>query len=104
MPVSYSFGHENKGIFDKLYETYGDGCVSYAWVGKWAKAFREGRTSLADDSRSERPPIPDRVERIHAKVECEPYQSDSAMARDLGLSKTYVLEVLEKVLKMKKYS
>jgi hypothetical protein len=26
------------------------------------------------------------------------------MARDLGLSKTYVLEVLKKVLKLKKYS
>jgi transposase len=50
---------KNKDIFDKLQDVYAKGCVSYAWVGKWAKAFREGLTSLADDPRSRRPPIPD---------------------------------------------
>jgi hypothetical protein len=66
---------KNKDIFDKLQEAYEDGCVSSAWVSKWAKSFREGRTSLADDPRSERSPILDGVERIRAKVECEPYES-----------------------------
>jgi hypothetical protein len=71
---------------------------------KWAKAFREGRTSLADDSRSGRPPIPDGVEGIHAKAEGQPYQSGSAMARHRSVSKTYVLEILKTVLRLKKYS
>jgi hypothetical protein len=88
----------NKDIFDKLQEAYGEGCVSYAWVGKWAKAFREGRTLLADDLRSGGPPIPDGIERIRANIESESYQSGSAMARDLSLSKTYALEVLKKSL------
>jgi hypothetical protein len=92
---------KNKDIFDKLQETYAEGCVSYTWVGKWAKAFREGLASLADDPRSGRPPIPDGVGRIRAKVESEPYQSDSVMGRDPSLSKTFVLEVLKKVLKPK---
>jgi hypothetical protein len=70
----------NKDIFDKLQEKYGEGCVSYAWVGKWAKAFRESWTSLADDLRSGRLPIPDGVERIRAKIDYDPYQSGSAMA------------------------
>jgi hypothetical protein len=62
MPVSCLFGQENKDIFDKLQVAYGEGCVSYAWVSKWAKAFREGRTSFADDLRSVRASIPDGVE------------------------------------------
>jgi hypothetical protein len=63
----------NKDIFDTLQEVYGEECVSYVWVAKWTKAFREGRASLADDIRSGRLPIPDGVECIHAKGECEPY-------------------------------
>jgi hypothetical protein len=94
---------KNKDIFDKLQEPYGEGCLSYVWACKWAKAFREGRTSLANNARSGRPPIPDGVEHIRAKVECESYQSGSAMAQDIGLSKTHVLEVLKKVLKLRKY-
>jgi transposase len=66
-------GMRNKDVFDKLQDAYGEVCVSYAWVGKWAKGFREGGTSLADDARSRRPLIPDEVERIRANVECEPY-------------------------------
>jgi transposase len=94
----------NKDIFDKLQDAYGEGCVSYTWVSKWAKAFREGRISFADDFRSGRPPILNGVERICAKIKCWPYQSGSAIARNLGLSKIYVLEVLKKVLQMKKHS
>jgi hypothetical protein len=41
---------------------------------------------------------------MRAKVECEPYQSGSAMARDIRLPKTYVLVVPKKVLKLNKYS
>jgi hypothetical protein len=40
---------KNRDIFDKLQEAYGEGCVSYAWAGKWVKTCREGRTSLAHD-------------------------------------------------------
>jgi hypothetical protein len=94
---------KNKDIFDKPQNGYEKGCVSCTWGGKWAKPFRESRRSLADDRRSGRPPIPDRVERIRANVEYEPYQPSPAMARDLGLSKTYVLEVHQKVLQLKKY-
>jgi hypothetical protein len=93
---------KNKDIFDKLQEAYGEGCVSSAWLCKWAKAFRDSRASLADDARSGRPSIPDGVERIHAKVECGPYQSGLPMARDLCLSKIYVSEVLTKVVTLKK--
>jgi hypothetical protein len=70
----------NKGIFDRVQQSYGKGCAFCAWVGKWAKAFREGRTSLADNPRPGRCLIPDGAERIRAKVECEPYQSDTVMA------------------------
>jgi hypothetical protein len=89
---------KNKNIFSKLQTVYGDGCVSYAWGEKWAEAFREGRTSLVDDSQSGRSLIPNAIERVLAKAECEPCQSGSAMARDLGLSKSYALEVLKKIL------
>jgi hypothetical protein len=84
---------KNKDIFDKLQEAYSEGCVSYAWVCKWAKAFRDSRTSFADHFRSARSPIPDGVER-------EPYQSDLAKARDI-VYLNLVLEVLRKVLKEK---
>jgi hypothetical protein len=102
MPVCVRLDMKNKDIFDKPQETSKERYVSYAWIGKCAKVFREGRTSLANDSRSRRLPIPDAVERIRANVECEPYQSGSAMARDLDLSKTYILEVLKTVRTLKK--
>jgi hypothetical protein len=41
---------KSKDIFHKLHEADGEECVSYAWIGKWTKAFNEGRASLADDS------------------------------------------------------
>jgi hypothetical protein len=59
---------ENKDIFDKRQEAYGEGCVSYAWLEKLAKAFREVHQTLADDFRSRKPPISNRVEHIHAKA------------------------------------
>jgi hypothetical protein len=59
---------KNKIIFDRPQEMDREGCVSYPCEGKWAKAFREGRTSLADDPRSGRRPIPDGFERICANV------------------------------------
>jgi hypothetical protein len=55
-------------------------CFSYSWLGEFATAFRDGRISLADDFRFGRPLIPDGVERIHAKVEGESYQSGLVMA------------------------
>jgi hypothetical protein len=87
---------KNKDVSHKLQDPYGEGCVSYAWVRKWAKAFREGRTSLADDPRSERSLISDEIESIRAKVEGKPNQSGPDTARDLGPSKFYVLEVFKK--------
>jgi hypothetical protein len=44
---------KNKDLLDKLQAAYGQECVSYTWVRKWAKAFRERRTSLADDTDQE---------------------------------------------------
>jgi hypothetical protein len=73
-------GMKNRDIFGRLQEAYGEGCISCGWVATWVKAFREGHTSLLDDTGSGRPPIPDETERIRAKFECEPYQSGSAMA------------------------
>jgi hypothetical protein len=95
---------KNKDDFDKQQEMYGKGCLSYSCVGKWTKTFREGCTSLADDLRSRKLPVPDGVESICANIECEPYQSDSTMARELGLSKTCALEVCKKVFKLQKCS
>jgi hypothetical protein len=92
----------NKNIFDRLQEAYGEKCVSCVWVGKRTKTFREGHPSLADDLRSGRHPISDGVERIPAKIECEPYQYDLVTAQDPGLFNTYILEILRKVLKLKK--
>jgi hypothetical protein len=93
---------KNKDVFDKLQDSYGQGCVSYVWVGKWTKAFREDQISLPDDRRSERSAIPDGVECIRAKIACKPYQSGPDTARDLGLPKIYILEVLNKVLRLKR--
>jgi hypothetical protein len=61
MPVLYPFGHEKQGQFRQATRDVWEGCISYAWVGKWAKAFREGQALLADDPSSGRPPIPDGV-------------------------------------------
>jgi hypothetical protein len=92
----FSLDMKNKDIFDKLQEAYGEVCASYACVSKRAKVVRDGRTSVADGPRSRRLPIPDEVERIRAKVEYRPYQSDSTIARDRGPSKTYLFEVLKR--------
>jgi hypothetical protein len=48
MPVVCSFGYENKDIFRKLRKAYGKGCASHVSVGKWAKAFRDGRPELSE--------------------------------------------------------
>jgi hypothetical protein len=104
MPVFCSVGHEKQGRFRQATRDVWEECVSYAWVGKWAKAFREGQALLADDPPIRKTSNSRWSRRIHIKFECEPYQSGLAMARDLGLSKTYVLEVLKNIFKLKEYS
>jgi hypothetical protein len=104
MPVCVLSDMKNKDIFDTPQEVYVNGCLSCAWLGNWTKAFRESRTAHADDPRSGRLSILDRVQHIHAKVEYALYQSGSVMARDRDLSKIYVLEVRKKVFKLRKYS
>jgi hypothetical protein len=71
---------KNKDLFDKVQDAYGDGCVSYVSVRKWAKTYRESRSSLVNDPRSGRLQIPHGIERILAMVESGSYQSGSAIA------------------------
>jgi transposase len=49
-------GLKNKEITHEINSVYGLDTVAHPTVKKWAKRFREGRTSIEDDERSGRPP------------------------------------------------
>ncbi|GFX29465.1 HTH_48 domain-containing protein [Trichonephila clavipes] len=53
----FRFGHNATEIFSKLQQAYGYSVLSRAQVFRWFKSFSEGKESIEDEPRRERPSV-----------------------------------------------
>ncbi|PNF21867.1 hypothetical protein B7P43_G05278 [Cryptotermes secundus] len=85
-------------IHQRLQRAYGSVCMGASSVRKWVKHFKDGNTSIEDESRSGRPQTAS-VERNKERVD-EIIQDDRRMtvdtvARKLGIGHSVVQEMIE---------
>lgn len=88
-----------------MVETLNDDAPSFTTVHKWAKEFRQGRTSLEDDPRSGRPKsssTPEIVQKIHEAVLQDRRLKVSDIANRMDISTERVHFILRNELDMKK--
>ena len=68
---------------------------------KWYRRFKNGRTSVDSDLRSGRPSLtttPETIERVRLAIEGDRRLTVLELENDLGIPKTTVWEILNKIL------
>lgn len=101
----FELGLNAREIHRELCDAWGDDCVSYATVAEWTRRFREGRTSLEDDSRIGRPvtaATDGNIDLIRLLVEENPHISIRYIAFDTGMSYGTISRIIHDELKLKK--
>ena len=86
-------------------DAWGDDDVSYPTVAEWTCRFREGRTSLEDDSRIGRPVTSltdENIDLIRTLIEENPHVSIRYLAVDTGMSYGTISSIIHDELKLKK--
>jgi histone-lysine N-methyltransferase SETMAR len=97
-------GLTNNNITLEIHAVYGEDAVAHPTVKKWAKRFREGRTSLEDDPREGRPLKSDLVEPIENMLAEHPFISCKKICAKLSISKGTCLRILREELGLKKFN
>jgi len=89
-------GLTNRAIYEEVNAVYGQGeqVVALSSVKYWTKAFKEGRTRMADESRPGRPRIPGLGERVKELLAEEQFLSQKKLAKALGVHQTTMHRVL----------
>lgn len=101
----FKLGLTAKQIHEELCGAWGDGYVSYSTVAEWVHRFREGRTSLEDDSRIGRPVTGvtgANTEAVRMLIEENPHISIRYIAFELGVSYGTISSIIHDELKLKK--
>ena len=77
--------------------------MSKTRIKEWYNRFKGGRTSVDSDSRSRRPSTTktlDNIERVRLAIEGDRRLTARELENDLGIPKTTVWEILNKILGM----
>ena len=86
-----------------MQKAFGNECMSKTQIKEWYNRFKGGRTSVDSDSRSGRPSTTktlDNIERVRLAIEGDHRLTVRELENDLGLPKTTVWEILNKILGM----
>ena len=84
-------------------KAFGNECMSRTRIKEWYNRFKGGRTSVDSDSRSGRPWTTitfDNIERVRLVIEGDLRLTVRELENDLGIPKTTVWEILNKILGM----
>ncbi|GFX18950.1 protein GVQW3 [Trichonephila clavipes] len=103
----FRLGHNATETFAKLQQAYGDSVLSRAQAVWWFKAFSEGRESIEDEPRSERPSVSETAEnvvRLRDLVRSDRRLTVRMIGEELNLNHTTVHQILTNELKMRKIS
>jgi len=98
-------GKSGNEIREMLVQVYGDNAMKKTAVYKWVKCFCEGRESVTDEERSERPAT-SRTEENIAKLRqivCENHQlTVKSIAEQVNINRETVRKILTEDLDMRK--
>ena len=86
-----------------MQKTFGKDCMSKIRIKEWHNRLKGGRTSVDSDSRSGRPSTTkrlDNIERVRLAIESDRRLTVRELENDLGIPKTTVREILNKILGM----
>lgn len=88
-----------------IQKAYGKDALSKSQVGRWHKAFREGREDIEDEQRTGRPSTShslDNVAKVKAVLDSDRRLSVRLIADKVGLPKSIVHEIVTTELQMRK--
>ena len=86
-----------------MQKALGNECINKTRIKEWYNRFKGGRTSVDSDSRSGRPSTKKKlnnIERVRLAIEGDRRLTIRELENDLGIPKTTVWEILNKILEM----
>ena len=84
-----------------IQKAFVDESMGIAQIKEWQRRFKNGRTSVDSDPRSGRPSLtttPENIERVRLAIEGDRRLTVRELENDLGIPKTTVWEILNKIL------
>ena len=103
----FSKGTKPSEIHKQIAETYGEGAMSRSRVYQWCTWFGEGRTSLDDEPKSDRPKtstIEKNTTRVDELIKCDRRMKIREIALKLEIPKSTVHEIVHDTLGYRKVS
>lgn len=100
-------GNTPTQIYARMSKVFGDSCPSEFIIKFWSKQFKHDRESLEDDPRSGRPisaVTADNIEKVKELILADRRIKQWEIARDVGISKERVHEIIHVHLEMSKVS
>ena len=86
-----------------IHKAFVDESMGITQIKKWYRRFENGRKSVDSDPRSGRPSLtktPENIERVRLAIGVDRRLTVRELENDLGIPKTTVLEILNKILGM----
>ena len=99
----FQLGKTSLEIIQMMQKAFGNECMSKTRIKEWYNRFKGSRTSVDSDSRSGRPSTIktlDNIERVRLAIEGDRRLTVRALETDLGIPKTTVWEISNKILGM----
>ena len=84
-----------------IQKAFVDEIMGITQIKEWYRRFKNGRTSVDSDPRSGRPSLtttPENIERVRLAIEGDRQLTVRKLENDLGIPKTTVWEILNKIL------
>ena len=99
----FQLGKTSSETIRMMQKAFGNECMIKTRKREWYNHFKGGRTSVDSDSRSGRPLTTktlDSIERVRLAIEDDRRLTVRELENDLGIPKTIVWEILNKILGM----
>ena len=99
----FQIGKTSSETIQLMQKAFGNECMSKTRIKEWYNRFKGGRTSVDSDSRSGRPSTTktlNNIGRVRLAIEDDRRLTVRELENDLGIPKTTVWEILNKILGM----
>ena len=100
----FQLGKTSSETIQMMQKAFGNECMSKTRIKEWYNRFKGGHTSVDSDSRSCRPSttktLDNNIERVRLAIEGDCRLTVRELENDLGIPKTTVWEILNKILGM----
>ena len=99
----FQLGKTSMETVQMMQKAFGNECMNKTRIKEWYNRFKGGRTTVESDSRSGRPLTTkslDNIERVRLAIEGDRRLTVCELENDLGIPKTTVWEILNKILRI----